>query len=236
MPLTHAPVAVLLDADGTLFPSEEPAFEAATEVLNALLAELGRDERYEADGLRRVASGRNFRGIASDIAGEDLSPGQLEAWVVRERDAVIAHLGAVLRPDAEVRDAVAALPGEVAPAVVSSSALARLDACFRATGLDALLPAGRRYSAEDSLPAPRSKPDPAVYVFAAEDLGVPAARCLAVEDAASGVASSVAAGIPVVGLLHFVGEDEREDRRAELTAAGAFAVADRWPDLLALLS
>lgn len=232
---TTTPIAVLLDADGTLFPSEEPAFEAATQVLNALLEELGRDERYEPDGLRRAASGRNFRGIASDLAGDALDAAALQRWVDRERDAVIAHLGAVLRPDPAVHEAIAALHGSFAPAVVSSSALARLDACFKATGLDELLPAHRRYSAEDSLPEPRSKPDPAVYLHAAERLGLPPERCLAVEDAASGVASAVAAGIPVVGLLHFVGDDEREDRRAELAATGAVAVVDTWPEVLALL-
>ena len=39
-----APVeAVLCDADGNLFPSEEPAFDASAEVTNAFLASLGVD-------------------------------------------------------------------------------------------------------------------------------------------------------------------------------------------------
>jgi hypothetical protein len=45
---------------------------------------------------------------------------------------------------------------------VSSSALARLAGCFTATELDRLIPPARRFSAEDSLPTPTSKPDPAV--------------------------------------------------------------------------
>jgi hypothetical protein len=55
-----------------------------------------------------------------------------------------------------------ALGREFLLAAVSSSATARLAACFTATGPDPLIPAVLRFSAEDSLPAPTSKPDPAI--------------------------------------------------------------------------
>src|SRR3546814_10868453 len=62
----------------------------------------------------------------------------------------------------------------------------RLDACFRATGLSALIPENVRFSAEDSLSVPTSKPDPAVYLFAAEALGIIKKEGLAIEDAVPG--------------------------------------------------
>jgi HAD superfamily hydrolase (TIGR01509 family) len=46
----------------------------------------------------------------------------------------------------------------------------------------------------------RGKPAPDVYVRAAELLGVPAERCVAVEDSASGVRSARAAGMRVVAI------------------------------------
>ena len=57
------------------------------------------------------------------------------------------------------------------------------------------------------------KPDPAVYLSAARDLGVVAERCLAVEDSVNGVRSAKAAGmvcvaIPVSGVTDgFEGAD-----------------------------
>jgi len=47
---------------------------------------------------------------------------------------------------------------------------------------------------------PATKPDPAPYVAAARLLGVPPHACVAVEDSPTGVASAVAAGVPVVAV------------------------------------
>jgi HAD superfamily hydrolase (TIGR01509 family) len=44
----------------------------------------------------------------------------------------------------------------------------------------------------------RAKPDPSIYVLAADRLGVPAGRTLVVEDSASGIAAGLAAGARVV--------------------------------------
>lgn len=229
---------LLLDADGNLFPSEEPAFEASTVVTNRLLERLGSGQRFTADELRRVAVGRNFRSIAVALAAEAgvALDAELERWVAEEREAVVAHLAEVLAPDARVLEPIGRLAGDHELAVVSSSALARLDTCFEATGLAALLPAAVRFSAEDSLPEPTSKPDPAVYALAGRRLGVAGDEALAVEDAASGVRSAVAAGFPVVGNLLFVAPDEREERAAALTDAGALALVGSWRELEALLA
>jgi beta-phosphoglucomutase-like phosphatase (HAD superfamily) len=229
------PRILLCDADGNLFPSEEPAFVASTEVTNRFLASLGVAERWEPDALRLRATGRNFRATALDLAAEHgVTVGEeaLDGWVAEERRAVTAHLGAVLRPDPEVAGPVGRLGERFALAVVSSSALARLDACFEATGLAALFPADVRYSAEDSLPVPTSKPDPAIYALAGERLGVAGDAGLAVEDAVPGVLSAVAAGFPSVGNLQFVTDPaEREARRAALLDAGAELVVESWAEL-----
>src|SRR5690554_333176 len=46
----------------------------------------------------------------------------------------------------------------------------------------------------------KSKPDPEIFLLAAERLGVPAANCLVVEDADSGVKAALAGGISVLGV------------------------------------
>jgi beta-phosphoglucomutase-like phosphatase (HAD superfamily) len=233
-------VALLCDADGNLFPSEEPAFVASTGVTNRFLAAHGIERRYEPGELRLAAMGKNFRATALELlaaagATDRLDAAELDAWVVEERRAVSAHLGAVLTPDASVREPLARMAGRFMLAVVSSSATPRLAACFTATGLDDLFPVERRFSAEDSLPVPTSKPDPAVYRYAVDTLGVEPSRAVAVEDAVPGVRSAVAAGIATIGNVCFVADGERAGRARALREAGAFTVVASWDEVEAVV-
>lgn len=228
--------ALLCDADGNLFPSEEPAFVASADVTNAFLATLGSPQRFTAEELRQAATGMNFRTTSRRLAAEAGRPDvDVELWVAEEKRAVTAYLGEVLRPHAETTTALTELARHLRPAVVSSSALTRLDACFRATGLAQLLPPGVRFSAEDSLPVPTSKPDPAVYLHACDRLGIPPAAGLAVEDSVAGALSAVRAGCPTVGNLLFVPAAEHEQRAAALREAGVLAVVGSWRELADLL-
>jgi HAD superfamily hydrolase (TIGR01509 family) len=67
------------------------------------------------------------------------------------------------------------------------------------------------------------KPDPAPYRAALGKLGVRPAGALAFEDSTSGIASSVAAGIPTVGIASTQDPEK-------LLQAGAFAVARDFTD------
>jgi beta-phosphoglucomutase-like phosphatase (HAD superfamily) len=227
---------LLCDADGNLFPSEEPAFVASARVTNAFLAAHGVTRRYTPEELRLATTGKNFRTTASELVGGDAVPARIEEWVRIERDAVTAHLAQTLRPDGAVCEPLLRLARRHRLAAVSSSALVRLEACFAATALDDLFPPEVRFSAEDSLPVPASKPDPAVYVHALERLGVPAERSLAIEDSVPGVLSAVAAGIPTAGNVQFVPPGERTERAAALLEAGAARVLASWDELAAILA
>jgi beta-phosphoglucomutase-like phosphatase (HAD superfamily) len=164
-----------------------------------------------------------------------LTAAALDDWVAEEKKVVSEYLGRVLRPDPAVLGPLHRLAERYPLAAVSSSALSRLEECFRAAGLAELIPADRRYSAEDSLPRPTSKPDPAVYLFAAEQVGVAPRHGLAVEDSLPGARSAVAAGIPTVGNVVFVAPDERDARRAALLDVGVAAVIQSWDELAGAL-
>jgi beta-phosphoglucomutase-like phosphatase (HAD superfamily) len=164
-----------------------------------------------------------------------LTPDLLERWVQEEKRQVTAYLGSVLEPDPSVLEPLIRLGRRLLLAAVSSSATARLAACFAATGLDDLVPPDRRFSAEDSLPVPTSKPDPAVYLFACTRLGVEPARSVAVEDSLPGAQSAVAAGITTVGNLQFVAPAERDERERLLRAARVRTVVTSWHELERLL-
>jgi beta-phosphoglucomutase-like phosphatase (HAD superfamily) len=244
-----AAVRVLLcDADGNLFPSEEPAFVASAVVTNRVMSELGVVRRYTPTELRLATTGRNFRTTVVDLAaahGIPLSTGghpgalsrtELERWVDEERRAVTAHLARELVPDPAVAAPLARLQRRYGLAAVSSSAAARLDTCFEATGLAELFPPHLRFSAEDSLPVPTGKPDPAIYRFAARELGIEPMEGLAIEDSVPGVMSADAAGHPTVGNVMFVPAGERAARAAALRDAGAQTVVASWRELEELLA
>ncbi|MGY1651913.1 HAD family hydrolase [Geodermatophilus sp. SYSU D01119] len=229
--------ALLCDADGNLFPSEEPAFVASAEVTNRFLAELGDPRRFTPEELRLATTGMNFRTTSRRLAAEAGEPEvDVEPWVAEEKRAVTAYLGEHLRPHEPTTAALTALSAHLRLAAVSSSALARLAACFTATGLDGLIPPEVRFSAEDSLPTPTSKPDPAVYLHACEQLGIGPAQGLAVEDSVPGALSAVRAGCPTVGNLLFVQPAERAEREAALSEAGVLTVVSSWQELGGLLS
>lgn len=225
--------ALLCDADGCLFPSEDPAYDASAGVTADLLAEVGIDARPSAEELRLEFTGLNFRASAQELCrrhGTRVDPDLLEHWVGVERDVVTRHLGEVLQPDPSVEGTLRALAGSVTLAVVTSSARPRIDVCLEATGLSPLFATSQRFSAEDLRP-PRSKPAPDVYESALRGLGVHADQALAVEDSEVGVRAAVAAGIDVLGLLQFVPPAERDARRTALMRVGALDVVDSWEDV-----
>jgi HAD superfamily hydrolase (TIGR01509 family) len=233
---------LLCDADGTLFPSEEPAFDASVTVTNACLARLGAPERFTAHQLRLAANGKSFRASITDLARVHgvavQSPSfarDLEQWVAEENEVVTRHLTQALQPDLLVEAPLRTLQQRFGLALVTSSALTRIDACLKSTDLADLFPPARRFSAQDSLPTPTSKPDPAVYQLALRQLGLDPSHALAVEDAVAGAQSAVAAGLYTVGMLCFVPPEERAQRVVDLQRVGVGALVDSWADLAALL-
>ena len=230
---------MLCDADGNLFPSEEPAFVASAEVTNRFLAEHGIERRYGAEELRLAVTGMNYRSVLTTLAREhhlpELSPDVLAHWVHLEKVAVTAHLRQELQPDPAVLGPLAALAQRHGLAAVSSSADARIAASFEVTGMARYFPPERRFSAEDSLEIPTSKPDPAIYLHALRVLGLEPAEAVAVEDSFTGATSAVAAAIPTIGNLQFVQAPERDERRRLLISAGVDTVVTSWAEVVELV-
>jgi HAD superfamily hydrolase (TIGR01509 family) len=226
---------LLCDADGTLFPSENPAYDASAIVTQDFAAQYGLEGTFTPDELRRVGVGRNFRATARDLlasAGVEVDPVELGQWVDREKEDVTAHLQTALATDEEVVSALATLKQRFELAIVTSSAERRVAVCCAVTGLDRFFAPHALFSAEDSLPTPVSKPAPEIYLHALRSLRLPASNALAIEDSTTGTRSAVAAGIRTLGLVRFVDEPERDQRAADLLAAGAEVVFRSWPELV----
>jgi beta-phosphoglucomutase-like phosphatase (HAD superfamily) len=86
----------------------------------------------------------------------------------------------------------------------------------------------RRFSAESSLAQPTSKPDPAIYVHALDQLGVGPHQAIAIEDSVVGARSALAAGITTIGQVAFTPPVERRTRRAELAGLGVAHITRTW--------
>jgi beta-phosphoglucomutase len=82
----------------------------------------------------------------------------------------------------------------VPQAIASSAPQANIDAFRRELHLDDYLSV---YISAQDMP---SKPDPAVFLAAANTLGVPPQDCLVVEDAIAGVAAGIAGGMRVIAV------------------------------------
>lgn len=234
----RAVTTLLCDADGTLFPSEVPAYDASSGVTRAFADRYALAGNFSAEHLRRSGMGRNFRALSSSLlteAGRVADPAELAQWIELERREVTAHLSATLKPIDEVWEVIGALRRRYRLAVVTASASARVLACLAASGLTPYFQDDALFSAEDSMSRPVSKPDPAIYLHTLTALSVAAKQSLAVEDSSAGTRSAVAAGIRTIGIVQFVPVSERPARVEELHRAGALAVVETWSQLSQLL-
>jgi beta-phosphoglucomutase-like phosphatase (HAD superfamily) len=166
--------------------------------------------------------------------GFELPEKELDDYVDRELGRVTEALEQRAEPCEGAVEVVQRLhaEGRYQLAVVSSSALSRVEASIRKVGLGGAFPPERVFSAASSLPTPTSKPDPAVYNFACARLGAQQAHCVAVEDSKSGATAARNAGIPLIG---YVGPYETEEERAKMEGVlreqcGALVVMRHWSE------
>ena len=116
-------------------------------------------------------------------------------------------------------------------AVVSSSALKRVQASIKTVGQEKYFPPNHIFSAASSLPEPTSKPDPAIYLHACEVVGKKAEECVAVEDSKNGAMSAVRAGIPVIGYVGCYDDPEKQKQMMQMmTGLGVTVVMREWKE------
>jgi beta-phosphoglucomutase-like phosphatase (HAD superfamily) len=232
---------LLFDCDNTLVLSEELAFEACADLINSICEDRKLEARFTGETLIQEFVGQNFRGMLTSLQklhGIEISPEDMEKYVLQEEDAVIAKLKASLRPCPGVDDQLEQLSssGKYLMSVVSSSALRRVKASIEKVGQDKYFQEGGVFSAASSLPKPTSKPDPAIYLFALEKLGKKAEESVAIEDSKSGTLSGTRAGIKVVGYVGPYADDKKEEMRKVLSDAGAVIIMDDWSEFPAALA
>jgi beta-phosphoglucomutase len=209
------PGAVIWDVDGTLVDTAEQHFRAWVELCRDVGRDFGRGEFAATFGRRNPEIIRHLFGDRFDDATIDDLGGRKE-----ELYKAAARQGVALLPG--VRELLEGLHAAgFRQAIGSSAPRGNVDLILEMTGsshfFDALT------CAEDTQ---RGKPDPQVFLVAAQRLDVPPSRCVVMEDAIAGVQAAKAGGMKCVGVT-FVGHHSDESLRR----AGADLVVKTFAEL-----
>ncbi|WP_172116010.1 HAD family hydrolase [Halomonas hibernica] len=215
--------AVIFDCDGVLVDSEALAEGVLEEYLGRWLPDLNIAERLSQ------ALGMTTGDILKHL--EQHSVYTLPDNATEQVDATIeARLARELAPVAGVHDAVLAIP--LAKAVVSNSRRQRVVASLACTQLADAFGKDTPIFTADQVANP--KPDPALYLLAATQLGYLPGNCLVIEDSVAGVTAAHAAGMCVIG---FVGASHVDaEQPARLLHAGAWRILEHMQGLNALVN
>ncbi|MCP3822138.1 HAD family hydrolase [Streptomyces sp. A3M-1-3] len=181
---------VIFDNDGVLVDSE-PISNA---LLAGYLSELGHPTTYE-ESLRDFMGSAMHRvhDLVLDRTGRRLPDDFDDTFHAR----VFAAFERELKPVTGVTDVLGWLVESGVPYCVASSAThERIGVGHRTTGLDEWFEEEWIFSSQD---VGRGKPAPDLFLHAAERMGVPAERCVVIEDSLPGVQAARAAGMDVYG-------------------------------------
>lgn len=230
---------VLLDCDNTLCQSERLAFEACADLTNEVMKAHKIDAHYTTDGLLHDFVGFNFRGMLKGLQEKHnfkLSDDEMESYVGQELDRVTKKLSQKAIECPGVTTQMEWLKKEGYPmSVVSTSAKSRVVASLEKCNLDRFFPNEHVYSAATSLNPPSSKPDPKIYNYACEQLGVKNADCVTVEDSKSGATAAMRAGIPCIAYVGIYGIEDGKEKENEMAdkltkETKCFAVMRDWKE------
>jgi beta-phosphoglucomutase-like phosphatase (HAD superfamily) len=211
---------IMLDCDNTLVQSERFAFEACADLTNEVMKKYNIDATYSADSLLEDFVGHNFRGMLKGLQQKHnftMSDADMDDYVQQELGAVTRKLSEKAVECPGVTKELQKLKDAGYPmSVVSTSAKSRVVASIEKAGIAHFFPPEHVYSAATSLNPPSSKPDPAIYHFAAKELGVKESEAVTVEDSKSGATAAMRAGIPCIGYVGIYGIEEGKEKMEQM--------------------
>ena len=181
---------VLFDCDGVLVDSEPITNGVLREVLNESGWALTQAECMQIFIGKAV---RDERARIEAETGKPLTEAWMQAFYERRNQRLLAELKAVHG----ALEAVTAIHQRVAGRIACASGADRPKVVMQLDHVGLLPYFGDRVFSGHDLP--RSKPAPDVYLAAAAHLGVDPARCLVIEDTATGAQAGLAAGATVWG-------------------------------------
>ena len=221
--LMARPGALILDFDGVLVDSEQ----AGNQLLADLLTDLGHPTSLEETYDHYVGlAGRPFFEAVERRIGEPLPPD----FIARRRAQGQALLDGGVGEVPGARAFVRSLPKDLPRALASSSSTRWMQGHLAHLGLgNSFVP--HLYSGHEHVE--RGKPEPDLYLFAADKLGVAIADCAIIEDSPIGVRGALASGARVIGFCG--GSHCREGHGDRLRAEGVRDIARDFAEVRRLL-
>lgn len=175
--------AVIFDCDGTLVDSEKLSIA----VLADFVGEFG-FEITLPDALKQWAGGelpKIFTAVEQQL-GKKLPDDHLDMFRTRQ----LARLGSEVEPIAGAAELLEAMTRPYC--VASNAPLNKVGLCLETTGLDRFFPESRRFSAYS---IQTWKPEPDLFLLAADALGFAPGECAVVEDSIYGIEAGLNAGM-----------------------------------------
>lgn len=198
--------AVIFDCDGVLVDSEPITNDILHENLNANGLTIAHDQ------IEDMFVGGTIAGVGE--TAREMGARLPDDWVSQIYDAIYARLREGTPPIAGVQAVLDALDARNIPyAVGSNGSLEKMEITLGQNGLWHRFE-GRMFSAHVHGVA---KPDPQLFLLAAQALGVAPADCVVVDDSPSGCIAARRAGMPCLGFA----ERSKPER---LAAEGAIVV------------
>lgn len=182
--------ALIFDCDGTLTDSMPIHYLAWHQTMQACGLDFPEERHYSVGGMptnRIIEMLAREQGVVADA----------EAWAQAKEEAFVERLH-LLQPIEPVVNVARHFRGKLPMAVASggyrSVILRQLEQIGCHGWFDVLV------TAEDTI---RHKPDPDVFLLAAERMGVPPAECLVYEDSDLGLRAAAACGMDAIDIRKF---------------------------------
>jgi beta-phosphoglucomutase family hydrolase len=183
--------AVLWDLDGVIADTGTYHFQAWQDVFHE------RGVNITEDDFKRHFGQRNDTIIRSTL-GRNISPDELDAIASEKEENYRRRVTPNIKPLPGVIELISSLKRhELKMAIASSAPLENIHLITRGLGIDDCFQAVvcNREVAE-------GKPDPQVFLLAAQKLGVEPQNCVVIEDAVAGVTAAKRAGMKCVAVTN----------------------------------
>lgn len=209
---------VLFDMDGVILDTEKLYTRFWQEAANALGYPMTKEQALGMRSLNREAGQAKL----SEYFGPDISHPEVRAKRIELMNAYVQEHG--VEPKPGVGEILGFLKEQGIPcAITTSSPLERVERYLGRLGYLELFD-----KICTGYEVAHGKPEPDIYIYGAESLGLKPEECLAVEDSLAGITSAYRAGCATVMIPD-------QDPPTEQMLPMLYAKADRLTDLIDLL-